>query len=247
VGCPSSDIARGLDRSLDALVVNSTGSGAWIDPERPFLLVIYHPVTTRFGGDREQVQHVLDALDRLQMQTVLMWPNIDAGSDHISKAIRVFRDQRAPDWLRTLTNLNPEHYLKVLGNAACAIGNSSSFVRDAGYFGTPVVLVGDRQEGREADLHAIESPPAAERLVPLIRRQLKHGRYAPSALYGDGCVSRRIAEALATLRPYVQKRLNYIYEDNPVARVNGHARTGNRNGAGRVQGHPAKEHYDIAG
>ena len=42
-----------------------------------------------------------------------------------------YREDRKPNWLRTLTNLTPENYLKVLANAACAMGNSSSFVRDA--------------------------------------------------------------------------------------------------------------------
>ena len=246
VGCPSSDIARGLDRGLEPLVVNSTGSGAWIDVAQPFLLVIYHPVTTSYGGERGQINQLLGALDRVAMQTVLLWPNIDAGSDHISKAIRVFRDRKAPAWLRTLTNLSPEHYLKVLSNAACAVGNSSSFVRDAGYFGTPVVLVGDRQEGREVDVHAIEATPAAGALVEAIRRQVAHGRYAPSTLYGDGDVSARIADGLARLEPYVQKRLHYIYDKGQAAATNGNARTGNRDGAGRVEGHPAEEHYGTA-
>jgi UDP-hydrolysing UDP-N-acetyl-D-glucosamine 2-epimerase len=246
VGCPSSDIARQLDRTLDPLLLNSTGSGARIDPVHPFLLAIYHPVTTSYGGERDQIQQLLQALGRLAMPTVMMWPNIDAGSDHISKAIRVFRDLQAPGWLRTLTNLSPEHYLKVLGNACCAVGNSSSFVRDAGYFGTPVVLVGDRQEGREVDAHVEYAPPLAEPVLAAVRRQLERGRYAPSTLYGDGRVSERIAEGLARLEPYVQKRLHYIYEDGVGARVNGHARTGDRDGAGRVEGHPAKEHYDVA-
>lgn len=39
--------------------------------------------------------------------------------------------------------------------------------------------------------------------------QLRHGRYAPSTLYGDGQVSERIAEVLAGLKPYTQKRLAY--------------------------------------
>ena len=42
---------------------------------------------------------------KLQMQTLMLWPNIDAGADHISKAIRLFRDREAPNWLRTITNL----------------------------------------------------------------------------------------------------------------------------------------------
>jgi UDP-N-acetylglucosamine 2-epimerase len=211
-GCPSSDIARNLDRTLDTEVVNSRGGGATIDFKRPFLLVLFHPTTTEFGGERDQIEALLAALDRLGMQTVLLWPNIDAGSDHISKAIRVFREKRKPTWLRTLTNLTPEQYLKALANAACAIGNSSSFVRDAGYFGTPVVLVGHRQEGREHDLHVTRCDLVTDDIEVAARKHLAHGRYAPSTLYGDGHVAERIAAGLAALTPYVQKRLHFIYE-----------------------------------
>ena len=46
-----------------------------------------------------------------------------------------------------------------------------------------------------------------------IRAQLAHGHYAPSTLYGDGHVAARLAEALAQLTPYVQKRLHYIVDE----------------------------------
>lgn len=212
VGCPSSDIARNLDRTLSAETVNNMGSGASIDVTRPFLLVIFHPTTTEYGGERREMDEVLQALDSIRMQTVLLWPNIDAGSDHISKAIRIFRDHNTQSWLRALTNLSPESYLRVLSNAACAIGNSSSFVRDASYFGTPVVLVGARQDGREIDEHVIPVRLNKDDIFRGIRSQLEHGRYRPSILYGDGNVSDRISQALAQLDPYVQKRLHYIYD-----------------------------------
>ena len=213
IGCPSSDIARMIDPTLDPQVLNGTGSGAEIDVDAPFLLVVFHPTTTEFGGERRQMEEVLDTLERLTTPTVLLWPNIDAGADHISKAIRVFRTERKPAWLRTVTNLSPEDYLRALANTACAIGNSSSFVRDAGYFGTPVVLVGNRQEGREFDVHVSQVPAHADAIAAGIRKQLGHGRYAPSQLYGDGRVSERISRALVELEPYVQKRLSYVHEN----------------------------------
>lgn len=212
IGCPSSDIARKLDRALTPEIVNDTGAGVEIDVTKPFLLALFHPTTTEYGGERAQMESLLEALDRLRTQTILLWPNIDAGADHISKAIRVFRVNKQPDWLRTLTNLTPENYLRVLANAACAIGNSSSFVRDAGYFGTPVVLVGNRQDGRETDVHVRRAAPTADQIFAAAEAQIARGRYAPSALYGDGHVSERIAQALGELQPYVQKRLHYIHD-----------------------------------
>lgn len=213
VGCPSSDIARVLDRKLDPEIVNSSGSGARIAVSDPFLLVLFHPTTTEYGGERRQMEEILAALDRLRIQTLLLWPNIDAGADHVSKAIRVFRTEKKPAWLRTMTNLSPENYLKVLSNAACAVGNSSSFVRDASYFGTPVVLVGSRQEGRETDSHVMFMAPMASEILAAVEVQIAHGRYRASTLYGDGHASERIAEALVHLKPYVQKRLYYIEQD----------------------------------
>lgn len=216
IGCPSSDIARTFDRTLTSDILHASGGGTEIDPTRPFLLVLFHPTTTEYGGERGQMESVLGALKRIQMPTVLLWPNIDAGSDHISKAIRTFRVNEQPVWLRTLTNLTPENYLKVLAKTACALGNSSSFVRDASYFGTPVVLVGQRQAGRETDRHVIPAPPLTTEIAAALQHQLAAGRYAPSTLYGDGFVAERIATSLVNLQPYLQKRLHYIH-DQPVA------------------------------
>lgn len=210
VGCPSSDLARQIDLTLDPAIVNGRGTGATIDVAKPFLLVVFHPTTTEFGDERSQMEALLAALGDVRKQTILLWPNIDAGSDHISKAIRIFRSSNdSATWLRTLTNLTPENYLKVLGNTACAVGNSSSFVRDASFFGTPVVLVGDRQRFRETDKHVVHVRPSHGSVLEAIREQLAHGRYAPSTLYGDGNVAARCAEQIGMLQPYLQKHLTF--------------------------------------
>jgi UDP-hydrolysing UDP-N-acetyl-D-glucosamine 2-epimerase len=209
VGCPSSDIARTLDRTLDPKIINGRGGGVTIDVDKPFLLVVFHPVTTEYGGERAQMIELLSAVEDVGTQTVLLWPNIDAGADHISKAVREHRVKRPNNKLRTLTNLTPEDYLKVLARTACAVGNSSSFVRDAGFLGTPVVLVGNRQECRERDVHVTQVNPTRAETADAIRKQLAHGRWPPSTLYGDGHVSERIAKALVELAPYIQKRLAF--------------------------------------
>ena len=216
VGCPSSDLARRMNRHLDGDVVNRMGTGARIDLGRPFLLVVFHPTTTEYGAEGNQMDEVLQALKRLETQTLLLWPNIDAGADHISKSIRLFRNQQASRWLRTVTNVSPEIYLQVLAKSACAIGNSSSFVRDASYFGTPVVLVGNRQNGRETAEHVRRVEARADEIVSEVQRQLEHASYGSSTLYGDGQVSGRIAESLARLNPYVQKRLAYVTDSDPT-------------------------------
>jgi len=212
IGCPSSDIARNTPRRLTSEIVNSRGGGIEIDITRPFLLVVFHPTTTEYGGELAQMETLLSALDTLKIQTLMLWPNIDAGSDHISKVIRIYRADKHANWIRTITNLTPEDYTQVLAGAACAVGNSSSFVRDAGYYGTPVVLVGDRQNGRETDVHVTRVPVEREQIISAVKQNLDHGPYPASTLYGDGSVSVQIARSLEELKPYLQKKLAFVDE-----------------------------------
>ena len=85
-------------------------------------------------------------------------------------------------------------------------------MRDASFFGTPIVLVGNRQEGRETDQHVIRVARNAPEIIGAVRKQLQNGHYISSSLYGNGQVSERIAAALAQLVPYSQKRLHYIHD-----------------------------------
>jgi len=210
-GCPVGDFIMSIDRSEPLPPdVFSGGSGAGIDPYRPFDLVIFHPVTTEFGDEKRQVQELLAALLELSRPTVFLWPNIDAGADHISKELRVFRESHRPDWLRFITNLRPEMFQRVLANCAVAIGNSSSFVRDSTFTGTPVVLVGDRQEGRETGRNTVTVSVDRRAIVGAVQKQASHGRYRPDSLYGDGNASSKIADALARVEFFVQKRLDYL-------------------------------------
>ena len=218
VGCPSSDIAKTMNMELTSEVLNAPGSGVTLDPSKPFQLVVFHPTTTEFGIQKSRMMDLLEALDEVKMQTLLLWPNIDAGSDHISKAIRVFRDKAKTPWLRAVTNLTPENYLLVLAKAACAIGNSSSFVRDSSFFATPVVLVGNRQNGREIAENVIRVKAEKNAILEAVKKQLAHGHYPPSTLYGDGKVSETMAEKLTTIEPYIQKRLAFAEGTSHAAR-----------------------------
>ncbi len=209
VGCPSGDIALQLDRKLPDDVF-SKGVGGHIDPHKPYLLVVFHPVTTEYGLEKDETLQLLRALTELAMPTVWLWPNIDAGSDHVSKTIRSFREEHKADWLHLIKNFPPEEYLKVLANAACAIGNSSSFVRDSSFLGTPVVLVGDRQQGREIAQNVLTVVPETGAILNAAKQQLANGRYVSSNLYGDGAASEQIASLLSQVEPYIQKRLAYL-------------------------------------
>ncbi len=213
VGCPSGDIVGSLDRSLPPDVFKA-GVGGPIGPEKPYALVVFHPVTTRFGAEEAEADVLISAVAALNMPTIWLWPNIDAGSDNISKALRRFREHHSDHWIRFVKGFSPETFLAILANATIAVGNSSSLVRDASFLGTPVILVGDRQRNRERAEHVINVAVDFDAIVEAGKRHLAHGRYPASTLYGDGKTAGRIAEKLANLDIYVQKTLHFSGSDD---------------------------------
>jgi len=209
VGCPSGDYIKNLNTDFPAGIFNQVGVGGSVDPAESFLLVIYHPVTTSFGSERHQAEQLIQALHDLAYPTLWIWPNIDAGADDISKVLRTYREHNRADWLHLIKNLDPITFQKCLKKSVCAVGNSSSFIRDSTFSGTPVVLVGDRQIGREHGENLLAVPPIASAITASIKKQLAHGRYSASALYGDGQASQLIVEQLKVFVPYSQKILHY--------------------------------------
>ena len=77
-----------------------------------------------------------------------MWPNSDAGSDGISKSIRIWREKNPELPFKYCKNLDSYIYFYLMSKCKAMIGNSSSGIREGAFIGTPVVNVGTRQNGR---------------------------------------------------------------------------------------------------
>jgi len=205
-GCPSADVIYKSRKDISSEPLK-TGVGPDLDLSKDYLLVLFHPVTTEYSSSEEQMEELLSAVKELNMQTVLIWPNIDAGADGVSQAIRKFRENNNQIKLHAYKNFEPEEYIPLLDNAVCAIGNSSSFIRDASFLGTPIVLVGSRQDGRECSGAVMKVEPKKEEIVQKIKIQLNHGSYRISDLYGQKGVSKKIVTRIKNLTKYSQKRL----------------------------------------
>lgn len=210
LGCPSADVVTSaLERRQpdDGQILNRLGVGRDIDLDRRFVLALFHPVTTEFRGAGQQMNALLEALRQSGEQVLLIWPNIDAGSDGVSQAIRIFRENHRDAPLHAYKNFEPERYIPLMQDAACLVGNSSSFIRDASFLGTPVVLVGSRQDGRERSAAVTRVEPETGPILDALQAQLAHGPYGASDLYGRPGVSRRIVDTIAGLEPFSQKKL----------------------------------------
>ena len=209
-GCPAIDLLVDNDLSLNSDVLNhDKGVGPSVDPHAPYLMVLQHPVTTEYGSGFEQVRETLAAVGRVGMQTVWLWPNVDAGSDDVSKGLRMFREKNPDANVHFYRNFPAEDYARLLNNAACIVGNSSSALREGAFLGVPAVNVGTRQQGRERAPNVTDADYDADKIEAAVRAQIAHGRYPGSMLFGDGQSGQRVANVLADAEINVQKRLAY--------------------------------------
>lgn len=200
-GCPAMDVLANEDMSIsNEMMGRYLGVGRPIDWTKPYILMIQHPVTTSYGHGFEEVSRTLEALKVIpNVQKVVMWPNVDAGSDDVSKGIRHFREFNMNEPIYYYKNFSPEDYARVLNNAVCCVGNSSSFIREAAYLGVPSVIVGARQQGREHGQNVVFADHDREQITAQVQAQIAHGRYESDQLFGRGDAGKRIAAELASL------------------------------------------------
>jgi UDP-N-acetylglucosamine 2-epimerase len=122
----------------------------------------------------------------------------------------VFRENNNPDYLHFYRNFSPEDYLRLIKHCACLVGNSSSGLREGVFMGVPCVNIGTRQHGRERGINVIDVPYKAEAIEGAIGRQIAHGAYEQSALFGNGTAGTQIADILAASNFRIQKTLSYV-------------------------------------
>lgn len=214
VGCPRTDLVADELKNDSYNVLKDLfkvygGVGREFNLTKPYLLVSQHSVTTEFGNNRQQIEATLKALEELELPTIMLWPNADAGGEDISKGIRTYREKNNPKWLHLFKNLPTHIYIHLMNTTSCLVGNSSSGVREGAFIGTPVINIGTRQNKRLRTNNVIQVDYNSKDIVSGIKKQLKHGKYESSDIYGDGTAGEKIANILLDSNPSIQKTIVY--------------------------------------
>jgi len=188
------DILAGEYESPDAVLKKYD-----IEPDQPLLLAAQHPVTTQPEWAGEQMAATLDAIESLDVQTVLIYPNSDAGSDQM---IQEIESRSEVEGIQTFRSLPRREYLGVMAAADVLVGNSSSGIIEAPSFDLPVVDVGPRQDGRERAANTLSVPHERDEIRAAISKCLTdeaiRERIASSSNpYDYGGAGKRVCEVLA--------------------------------------------------
>ena len=208
------EVASQVEAAITNETINRYGVGHEVDVTRPFVMVIQHPVTTE-RQNRRHLEETLKAITTLDLPTIWIWPNPDAGTGEMADRLRHFRENagHAADRMRFITDVPVNEFIGLLKSAACLIGNSSAGIKECSYLGTPVVNIGTRQQGRMHADNVAHADDESGAILVAVQRQIAHGRYPSSNIYYRPAASQTIVDLLAGLDLYTQKR---FFENVPA-------------------------------
>ncbi|WFN35005.1 UDP-N-acetylglucosamine 2-epimerase [Methanogenium sp. S4BF] len=162
------------------------------------LLVVQHPVTLETDQAPEQMRETLEAVSVFQYQTVIIYPNADAGGRGM---IDVIKEYEHLPFIQTYKSISHKDYLSLMQHSSVLIGNSSSGIIEAPSFGLPVINIGSRQEGRERGDNIVEAEYNRNSIVSAIKYVLNDQSFIYKVNlkinpYGDGCSGKKITNIL---------------------------------------------------
>ena len=194
VGAPALDAIRTLEIPSEADVRRRLNLPA----KGPFGVFVYH--ATIHAGEQAgaEARMALEALFATVGHVVVVRPNNDAGNQHVRAVLASIDPARG---VRAFDHLEPALYYGALTHAAVMVGNSSSGIIEARFFGLPVVNVGERNRGRECARNVAFVDASPKAIASALARATgdkayrKLCRTCPNP-YGKGHAAKGIADAL---------------------------------------------------
>ena len=148
-----------------------------------FAVAMFHPVTT----EADQMQTYADAFVKALLDDtrnfVVIFPNNDLGSSAILNAYKNLQDNSR---FRIFPSLRFEYFLVLLKNSLFIIGNSSAGIREAPYYGLPIINIGTRQQNRSLQADIINVGYTTSEISVGLSKVGSHVHTSPRTDYGTG-------------------------------------------------------------
>ena len=182
------------------------------------VIVLQHPVTAEIDMAATQMKETLDAINALDVQAVIIYPNSDAGGRKIIDVIDQYKKKHnGGKRIRVFRSMERNLFLSLMKHADVMIGNSSSGIIEAPSFYLPVVNIGTRQEGREQTKNIInvkyDSIEIKKAIKKAFTKNFKDSIKKIKNPYGDGKTGEKITKILESLNiedsRLIQKKLTY--------------------------------------
>jgi len=166
---------------------------------KEYAIFIFHPVTTELKKISYQIKYLLNLLLKSRFNYVILLPNNDLGSDIILNEINLLKKKKLNNF-KILPSMRFEYYLTLLKNSNFIVGNSSSGIMEAPYYGVPTIDFGTRQKNR-ATIKSIFSSDDYLTIKNLINKfKKKKFSYNKLKYFGNGNSNKKFVKILSQKR-----------------------------------------------
>jgi len=157
-----------------------------------YAILMFHPVTTEHDKFKYYCKELIDALLNTKDDYIVIYPNNDLGSQFIfDEYKRIINNMR----FKIFPSIRFEYFLVLLNHASYIIGNSSSGIREAPYYGIPVINIGTRQKNRSFHKDIINCNYSKEEILNSIQ-VAKSAVVSKIKLFGNGNSDKLFMEAI---------------------------------------------------
>lgn len=136
-----------------------------------YAIVMFHPVTTEDKQMKQYADDFVASLLAVEENFVVIYPNNDLGSRYIIEAFQKLKDNPK---FRIFPSIRFEYFLVLLKNAKFIIGNSSAGIREAPYYGIPIINIGTRQQNRTLNADIINVDYQKENIIKALHSVINH-------------------------------------------------------------------------
>jgi UDP-N-acetylglucosamine 2-epimerase (hydrolysing) len=162
-------------------------------PFEKYAVVMYHPVTTEANEMERYTDDFVNALLEDTHNFVVIFPNNDLGSKYIIDAYKKFNKNSR---FRVFPSLRFEYFLVLLKNSQFIIGNSSAGIREAPYYGIPIINIGTRQQNRGIHSDIINVDYSSNSICSALKKIDKHQVKKTDTDFGTGNSAQLFLESL---------------------------------------------------
>lgn len=158
-----------------------------------FAIVMFHPVTTEIDQMQNHIKAFVKTLVEDTHNYVVIYPNNDLGSQFIIDEYQKIKENSR---FRIFPSLRFEYFLTLLKNSQFIIGNSSAGIREAPYYGIPIINIGTRQQNRSVHADIINVDYSLESIQEALSIIDLHNAKSVEVDFGEGNAANLFLERL---------------------------------------------------
>ncbi len=168
-----------------------------VDPSQPFILSIFHPETIRKRDHGRDFLSLANTIVKSKIRCIFIYPCSDHGYDEIIENMQSLKN--IPQ-ITIHKNIIAPDFAGLLSIASAIVGNSSSGLVEAPFFGLPSLNIGQRQNGRMRSQNVVDCEICEEEITKGLKKVLSEPFRKVSQsceqLYGDGSAGEKTVEII---------------------------------------------------